>query len=151
MSDFIATVGQQPTSGEYARAHRRQIRDSGGRFAGGWGVAWQGLSDIDDNVYEYVDDLLNRVRINAEELVDEIVQYMQSHAPWSDQTGNARRGLQGQVVWHDETHFTIMLGHGADIEYGIWLEVKDGGKFAIVAPTARLFGPLIGGKLTGAR
>lgn len=148
---FVSNIGFQPSSAEYAAKHHRQIRDTRGRFAGGWGVAWQGLADIDDNVYELVDQVHDDIRQGAEALKDEMVEYMKAHAPWEDQTGNARDGLQGAVVWQDESHFTIMLGHGKDIYYGIWLEVRHGGKFAIVVPTVHHFAGRIGAKIVGAR
>ena len=148
---FVSTVGEQPTSAQYARAHRKQIRDSRGRFAGGWGVAWQGLSQLDDNVYEHVDDVLGAIHRGAEELKDQMVEYMKANAPWADRTGDAREGLQGAVVWQDDTHFTIMLGHGENIEYGIWLEVRWGGKYAIVTPTVHHFAPMMGATIVGAR
>lgn len=148
---FVSNIGQQPSSGQYAARHRRQIRDSGGRFAGGWGVAWQGLEAIDQSVYDMVDEVIDNIHEGAERLKDEMVAYMKANAPWEDQTGSARAGLQGAVVWQDETHFTIMLGHGEDIYYGIWLEVRFGGKFAIVVPTVHHFAGQMGATIVGAR
>ncbi len=81
------------------------------------------------------------MRTGAESLKDEMVAYMKANAPWEDVSGEAREALQGQVIWESEDQFTIAIGHGADIYYGIFLEVKDGNKFAIVAPTARKYAP----------
>ncbi len=148
---FVSNVGRLPTSGQYASKHRQQVRDGGGRFAGGWGVAWQGLEGIADSVLDVTDKLMEDIKQGAENLKDEMVQYMKTHAVWEDQTGNAREGLQGTVVWEDDTHFTIMLGHGADIYYGIWLEVRYGGRFAIVTPTVQQFAPQMGAKIIGGR
>lgn len=148
---FVSSVGTQPTSGMFARAHRQQIRDEGGRFGGGWGVAWQGLANIDSNIYDFRDSALETLREGAERLKDDMVQYMKTHAIWKDRTGNARAGLQGVVIWEDEEHFSIFLGHGADIYYGIWLEVRFGGRYAIVSQTVQYFAPQIGATLTGGR
>lgn len=135
--------------------HRQQIRDSGGRFAGGWGYAWTGLSAADRNVYEWANQKTENIQSAVEELAREMKEYMQSNAPWSDRTAaeriasddppgrSAREELQASVVWHTEHDFTIYLGHGADIYYGIWLEVRWGGKYAIVVPTAEHYGPQI--------
>jgi hypothetical protein len=83
--------------------------------------------------------------------MEEMVEYMQSNATWTDRTGDARAGLQGAVHWQDPEHFTILLGHGANIYYGVWLEVRFGGRFAIVGPTVRHFAPLMGATIVGAR
>ena len=42
-------------------------------------------------------------------------------------------------MWQDNDHFTIFLGHGANVHYGIWLEVRWGGRFAIIVPTIEHF------------
>lgn len=127
--------------------HRQQVRDSHGRFAGGWGFAWQGAEMVADNLEQWEHDTLEGLKQAAESLKDEMVAYMQANAPWSDETGNARRELQGVVVWEDDAHFTIMLGHGKDIYYGIWLEVRWGGRYAIVLPTVMQYAPVLAEKI----
>ena len=58
--------------------------------------------------------------------------YAKAHRPWDDQTGNARSGLfsvselAGEIV-------TIYLSHG--MEYGVFLELCNSGKYAIIMPT----------------
>ena len=62
---------------------------------------------------------------------------MKKNAPWTDRTGNARRDLFA-VAGQDGTMFYIDLGHGPTIHYGIWLENRWNGRFAIVLPTAEI-------------
>lgn len=138
---------QRSGSQDFAQRHVQQVRNSSGQFAGGWGVAWQGLAEIAANAVDYVDGVKQSVGEAAESLKDEMVDYMKKNAPWSDESGNARRELQGIVVWDDEDHFTIMLGHGKDIYYGIWLEVRWGGRFAIILPTVYHFAPQFSDKV----
>ena len=54
------------------------------------------------------------------------------NAPWTDRTGNARKFLKGSVSI-DEKAITIYLSHS--VEYGIWLELANSGKYAILKPT----------------
>ena len=54
---------------------------------------------------------------------------MRSQAPWRDQTGNARSGLHAVNVDATNEH-GLILAHG--VPYGIWLEVRWGGKYAII-------------------
>ena len=66
--------------------------------------------------------------------------YMKQNAPWNNITRNARNSLSGTVaVAHapQRTRISLKLSHGMD--YGIWLELKNAGKFAIVRPTAVLY------------
>ena len=64
--------------------------------------------------------------------------HAKQNASWEDQTGNARNGLTASVqaappVWR------IILAHG--VPYGIWLEVRWSGRYAIIAPTLQHEGP----------
>jgi hypothetical protein len=59
--------------------------------------------------------------------------YAKSKAKWRDRTGNARSGLTATYSIEAGTSggtFTIELFHR--VSYGIWLEVRYGGKFAII-------------------
>lgn len=64
--------------------------------------------------------------------------YMKSNAPWSDQTGNARNGLNAQP-YSEGAHFGIRLRHG--VPYGIYLETRFSGRYAILQPTLEVKGP----------
>ena len=70
----------------------------------------------------------------------EIEQYAQFNAPWEDQTGAARAGLHTDVGF-DGGDYSIALIGGVD--YQIYLELKDDGKYAIIMPTLEALGPKI--------
>ena len=57
------------------------------------------------------------------------------NAPWKDRTSNARNGLFGEAeisgFWRDEV--LIKLAHS--VEYGVFLELANDGKYAILKPT----------------
>lgn len=55
--------------------------------------------------------------------------YMKSNAPWHDRTGNARQSLHAVAVHAPGTH-SLILAHG--MPYGIWLEVRWAGRYAII-------------------
>lgn len=69
----------------------------------------------------------------ANAFADELLDYARKNAPWSDITGDARAGLQAAVTLEDKS-LEIDLYH--TISYGLWLEIRWGGKFAIIIPTA---------------
>lgn len=59
---------------------------------------------------------------------DNVQRYMRENAPWTDRTGNARNGLFAKH--HDDD---IVCFH--TMPYGIWLETRWAGKYAIIDPT----------------
>ena len=58
--------------------------------------------------------------------------WMRTNARWTDRTTNARNGLFGTVLDNGVNSWVLLLSHGVD--YGIWLEVIESGKYAIVRP-----------------
>lgn len=56
----------------------------------------------------------------------------QANAPWEDRTGDARSGLTADVTNQDGI-VELTLYHTVD--YGLWLEVIQNGRFAIIMPT----------------
>lgn len=71
----------------------------------------------------------------------QVEQEAKANAPWADQTGRARDGLNTAVMTGEEV--TLDLAHGEDVEYGFWLEVIQNGNFAIIMPTLEQFAPRI--------
>lgn len=68
----------------------------------------------------------------------QVESHMKVNAPWQDQTGNARQGL-GAEAFDEGDNMGIVLYHQAP--YGIWLEVKNSGEYAIIDPTIEVMGP----------
>lgn len=64
--------------------------------------------------------------------------WMRNDAPWTDRTGDARKRLTGEAS-EVSNGIQIALAHG--VEYGIWLEMSNEQKYAIIEPTIRLRGP----------
>jgi hypothetical protein len=70
----------------------------------------------------------------------EATTYAKENAPWTDRTGNARKGL------HSGTDYgpgwaELYIAHS--MYYGIFLEVCNSGKYRIIEPTVRYIGDLI--------
>lgn len=57
---------------------------------------------------------------------------MRKDAPWTDRTTNARNGLH-VVVEHSKLRHTLTFAHG--MPYGIWLETRWAGRYAIIMPS----------------
>ena len=77
----------------------------------------------------------------ANQLTDDITDYMKQNAPWTDRTGDARANLYSVVQHAARQTVTILLSHGSLIPYGVYLEVLHAGRFAIIAPSVDVWGP----------
>lgn len=66
--------------------------------------------------------------------------YAQANAPWNDRSGLARSGLDTDVYEESGT-VNLVLFHTVD--YGLWLEVIQSGRFAIIMPTLEALAPEI--------
>lgn len=75
----------------------------------------------------------------AEYIAPQAEAYMRQNARWTDQTGNARSGLRAEVlVDMGGNRVAIVLYHS--VSYGIWLETRWSGRYAIIRPTVQIFG-----------
>jgi hypothetical protein len=99
---------------------------------------------LHDGIGPVLDYLIINTGINVTEAMqagaEEVQAYAQSNAPWTDRTGDARSGLYAEV-YEEFGEIVLELGHSVD--YGIWLELKDNGKYAIIMPTLEVLGPQI--------
>jgi hypothetical protein len=105
-------------------------------------------AELIPNVGRYGD----RVRVAVRAIADYIGQKMQDesreNARWEDRTGNARSGLFSAVAEDASRDIvTIYLSHGSVIYYGKFLELSNGGKYAIIMPTIEANLPVIEGML----
>lgn len=100
---------------------------------------------------KYTQAVFGTARNLAEQNAREMEAWAKANAPWQDRTGAARAGLHASVEGN-----SIVLSHG--VPYGIWLEVANGGRFAIIAQAIDVFGAkymdelqraLAGGALSG--
>ena len=59
-----------------------------------------------------------------------IQEWAQENRAWTDRTGNARQTLNARAYLEGSHHVVISLAHG--VEYGIWLELANNRKYAIL-------------------
>ena len=94
------------------------------------------------NLVNGMDDFESRadvaIRMYVETVAKDLESYAKEHRPWTDRTGAARQRLLGAVET-TSTGYRVSLAHGVD--YGIFLEMANEKKYAILEPTVRLKGP----------
>lgn len=93
-------------------------------------------------------DGLGRMKVRTEQAILMFAQTQatkfesdaKSQARWTDRTGHARQRLKGTVEKVPEG-YKIKLAHGVD--YGLWLELANEKKYAIVEPIIRTKSPYV--------
>lgn len=103
----------------------------------------KGRNRITKNVEE-LDDRIRKV-ITGEFMyaADDAVTYAKLNAPWTDDTGAARSGLNAdaKVSGFNKNHWELIVAH--TVHYGIYLEVCNNAKYAIIMPTIKYIGPIL--------
>jgi hypothetical protein len=74
------------------------------------------------------------------------VGWMKTNAPWTDRTGNARNTLGAYGLHTAECHESQL--HGG-VPYQIWLEIRWGGKYAIIRRAVKIQGLALMNRLRG--
>lgn len=74
----------------------------------------------------------------------EALDFAKEQASWGDRTGDARAGLDTDVSQEGEV-IVWTLFH--TVEYGIWLEVRWNGKYAVIMPTLELYADRLGNNM----
>jgi hypothetical protein len=88
----------------------------------------------------YANTIRRAVLQLADRYAVEIEQHMKNTAPWTDRSSNARQTLTARAE-NTPNSVEIMLRHGVD--YGIYLELANAGRYAIIAPTIDEYGPRV--------
>ena len=100
------------------------------------GITWSG--NLSGNLNTLGAKTKARMVAVAKYVAPQIQSDMRSNAPWEDQTGNARNGLFA-VTQVSTNVVDIVLYHS--VPYGIWLELRWSGKYAIITPSLAKWGP----------
>lgn len=99
----------------------------------------EALVDLTKAYSKAVNDAVYKIALRY---APEIEAWMKSNAPWKDRTGNARQTLNSEAA--QDLAFdlvAIFFRHG--MEYGRFLELGNGGRYAIIGPAMDHFGPKI--------
>lgn len=92
-----------------------------------------GLVDLDERSHR-------AIRIMLDYWASRAVTQMRANASWSDRTTNARNGLSA-VVEGVPGGGALVLYHA--MPYGIWLEIRWSGRYAIIGPTLNEIAPQV--------
>lgn len=115
------------------------------------GIRWVVPPDVLANAVEqYGDRVITAVTAVAQRIAAIMANDAKTNAPWTDRTGNARSGLFGTAERDLAGKMvTIFLSHGAVIDYGIWLELCNDGRYAVIMRTIEAHLPELMDELRG--
>lgn len=96
-------------------------------------IKLSGFDKLADNIGRHADRLEAGVVAAADLHAQRAQNYARQNRRWTDRTGNARNGLRAFVEHNRGKGVTIYLT--TQMGYGVNLELKSGGKLAIILPT----------------
>lgn len=104
-------------------------------------ISFTGLDQMDRNLVNYQRQVEHTPYRIAQYFAPQLETYAKENANWVDRTGNARQALYAVAVNVAPGTAIIYLVHG--MEYGVFLELKYQGRYAIIARTLAYFHPKI--------
>lgn len=96
-------------------------------------IRWYGIEEMQMNIRRYGDAVHFAVVQVANYWAPVIETFAKNNAPWTDRTANARQSLHAWVEELSKDTVNLYLSHG--VSYGIFLEVRFAGQYAIIWPT----------------
>jgi len=97
------------------------------------------LSTILSNLKTYNAKTTAALLVITDLVAKSMEQYAKSNAKWEDRTSNARQGIKGQAYWESISVLVCSLSH--TMEYGVWLELANEKKYAILEETIEKYKP----------
>lgn len=92
--------------------------------------------DLRPNLEAFPRKIKSAIGLSGSKIAVDGQGWMRSNAPWTDRTGNARNGLVG-VYESSANGGRVVFAHS--VNYGIWLEVRWSGRYAIILPAVEEF------------
>lgn len=105
------------------------------------GFQWSNPPSKAFNVAMYTERVQRAVKSLGDSLAARIEKDMKDNASWTDRTSNARQALRCRAIRQPDGSTVLVAIQG--VEYGKWLEVANGGKYAIVMRTLELYYPVV--------
>ena len=103
----------------------------------GSGVTWSG--DLTEERLQQMGPKVKRAMVAVAGLIaPQAESWMRVNATWTDRTSNARNGLGAKSVV-STNKVAVVLYH--TVPYGIWLEVRWDGRYAVIEPAINEFAP----------
>jgi hypothetical protein len=97
----------------------------------------KGFEAVFSNLKSIPDDMEKAALEVAQEVAPKMEWYAKKNRKWTDRTGHARQGLVGKFQYAKRMYVGCRIY--SIIDYAYWLEVIQGGRFAILEETRNFF------------
>jgi hypothetical protein len=117
-------------------------------MANGTYIDWGGTDkQVERNMLAYAGKVQEAILAVARYFEPIFESFAKENAPWQDRTANARQSLHSYVMEVSQGVVELYLSHG--VHYGIYLETRFSGAYAIIWPTLEEHIPKIRAMLQG--
>lgn len=108
-------------------------------MADGCSLKLEGIEQVMKNLQEFPRKLKATLALDAQNIATEMEAWAKNNANWEDQTSHARQFLKSTVKWKNTN--TLMVALSQHVEYGVYLELANEGKYAILEKAIAEFAP----------
>lgn len=99
----------------------------------------EGIDEVIRNLNNFLPRLKSALALDSQNIASNMEAWAKTNAPWTDQTGHARNFIKQNVKWVNTDTLMISLSH--HVNYGIYLELCNEGKYAILEKAIAEFAP----------
>lgn len=99
----------------------------------------QGIDEVIKNLKNFVPRLKAALALDSQNIATNMEAWAKTNSPWTDRTAHARNFIKQTVKWTNADTLMISLSHNVD--YGIYLELCNEGKYAILEKAISEFAP----------
>lgn len=108
-------------------------------MADGCKIEMDGLGQAIKNLKNFTPKLKAALALDAQNIAYRMEAWARDNAPWEDRTAHAKLFLRSTVKWTNTNTLMIAMSHNVD--YGVYLELCNEGKYAILEKTIQEFAP----------
>lgn len=99
----------------------------------------EGIDKVIKNLKQFIPKLKAALVLDSQNIAANMEQWAKANAKWTDRSSNARQFLKATVTWKNSNELMIAMSHHVD--YGVYLELCNEGRYAILEQTIQEFAP----------
>lgn len=90
------------------------------------------IAELNVNIKKFDEKMRAGLLLITKQVAVKMQDWARTNAKWTDQTGNARKGLKASAEWENYIELVVKMSHSVD--YGTWLELAHERKYSILEP-----------------
>lgn len=108
-------------------------------MADGCNIKVEGMDKVMRNLQLFTPKLKAALLLDAKNIAAKMEKWAKENAKWKDRTSHARLFLSTTVQWKHTDELMIAISH--QVDYGVYLELCNEGKYAILEKAIAEFTP----------